>query len=107
MLVKERYDDSLLRRFSMDHRLRTRTDEDHTLIAGGRRGHVFQYSSDRLGVLVMPAKPAIWARQRKALIAAGCTVVQDGDAEGTASFDLGDPKQVAAALKAADVRRKR
>lgn len=83
--------------------------EDGSKIIPGRLGHIYEFSDDLLGVLIIPNPPRrhYWGHTRNSLLAAGLTVLQDGDGEGSASFDPNNPDQSKAAIRAAGVKRKR
>ena len=59
--------------------------------------------------LVMPEAGTAhwWNAARAAFLCAGMEITQDGDQEGTATFDPENPEQVRLALKYADVKRRR
>lgn len=95
--------------FADKHRLRTRIDTDGTKIIPGRVGHIYEYDDDLLGVMVMPDPPRVqyWGFARRNLKAVGCTVVQNGDGEGAATFDPENKQQAKLAIKVARIKRKR
>ena len=95
--------------FAYTYRLKVRLSSHGKRIIPGKHGHIYEYSSDLMGVLVMPKPPRsrYWGHARTALREAGMTVVQDGDGEGAAIFDPTDPAACAAAIKAAGIKRKR
>jgi excisionase family DNA binding protein len=95
--------------FANRYRLRPRISEDCTKIIPGRSGQIYEYSSDLLGVLVMPDPPRwrYWGCVRTTPLEAGFNLVQDGDGEGAATFDPNHPIQAEAAIRAAGVKRKR
>lgn len=98
-----------IREFADNHRLKTRIDDDLTKIIPGKCGHLFEYDDDLLGVMVMPNLPRrnYWGYVRASLIQAGFQLVQDGDGEGSATFNPADPKQVKLAIRAAGIKRRR
>ena len=90
----------------------------------GRRGklqyghQIFECGDGRLGLWLMfyvdngreiggSGKTAKWPNAKKKLIAAGFTVIRDGDAEGIAVFDPENNDQARLALKLAGVRVRR
>lgn len=96
--------------FADKHRLKTRIGvTDGCKIIPGKLGHIYEYSSDLLGVMVMPDPPRkrYWGCVRATLLKAGCALVQDGDGEGAAIFDPKNPRQARAAIRAASAKRKR
>jgi hypothetical protein len=100
------------RDFSDQHRLKLRRDpDDETEIIPGREGQsqIFQYSDCQLGVMVMPLSGTAhrWKMARAAFKTAGMVIRQDGDCEGTATFDPANQEQVKLAMKYAKVRPKR
>jgi hypothetical protein len=99
----------LLTTFAQKYRLRMKRDECGELIIPGRLGEsqIYEHSPVRLGVVIMPGKPFVWANARKKLLAAGCQVVQNGDWEGTALFDPQNTTQAQLAIKLIKVRRKK
>jgi hypothetical protein len=97
---------------SDQNRLKLHHDpEDGTTIIPGREGqsHLFEYSDDLLGVMVMPETGTAhrWRLARPAFESAGMVIRQAGDFEGTATFDPANPEQVKLAMKFAKVRPKR
>jgi hypothetical protein len=80
-----------------------------TFIAG-RLGesHIYQYSLTELGVAFVPNKwtPKTWGNHKRAGIALG-TLRQNGDSEGTLSFDPANGPQSTLALRIAKARAKR
>jgi hypothetical protein len=92
------------------YRVKTRLwPEDGTTVITGRWGHIFEYSDDLLGLLIMPEppRPRYWGHTRLALSALGMTIRLDGDGEGVATFDPANPEQSRAAIRAAGIKRKR
>lgn len=95
-----------LQQFATLHHLRVRHDECRDLIIPGRNGHIFD-NGDTLGVCLMPGTKMRWTYAKRKLIAAGFVLHQDGDDEGTLTFDRADRDQARAAIKAAGARSKR
>src|SRR5215472_3271105 len=95
--------------FADRHRLKTRFDGKETRFIPGKLGQIYEYGAGRLAVTVMPITPRknLWGRTRNRLKKLGFVVVQDGDYEGTATFDPSDRDQSKAAIKAAGISRKR
>ena|SRR5215813_8081563 len=95
--------------FADRHRLKARFDEDETRFIPGKLGQIYEYGGGRLAVMVMSATPHknLWGRTRNRLEKLGFVIIQDGDSEGTATFDHSDHDQSRAAIKAARISRKR
>jgi hypothetical protein len=98
--------------FAKQNRLQIQSDrEDATAIIRGRKGQsrLFEYGEGLIGVAVMPnARTAhCWNAARGAFAKSGMEIRQDGDQEGTATFDPEYREQVRVALKYAGVKRKR
>lgn len=104
MTMTEPEEGVLLKKFAKRHRLKLRLDEDNTHIIPGRAGHIYEYGNHLLGVMVMSDSALTakwWSNRKRSLLAAGCTVVQDGDREGAVTFDPDNPEQIRTALRAA------
>lgn len=99
-----------VKQFAQIHRLKTRLDEDGTDIIPGKVGHIYEYDRTTLGVMVMP-KPARgakwWGNRGRKLQALGFEIQQDGDTEGSATFDPDNSAQVVGALRVAGIKRRR
>ena len=96
--------------FADKHRVHTRIDpDDQTKIIPGKVGHIYEYDEDVFGVMIMPKRPrrSYWGFTKRALLAQGFSVVQDGDGEGAATFDPRNSAQVKAAISAAGIKHKR
>ena len=101
---------STIQVFARRHRLKVRTDpKDSTPIIVGRFGHLYQVADQLLGVMVMPPKPSAryWNAAQAKLLEARFVILQDGDYEGSASFNPDDPAQARLAIKIAGAKRKR
>ena len=61
----------------------------------GIGGYIYQHTEDLLGVTVTARRVS----SKHKLIAAGCVLVQDGDAEGTFCFEPNDTEASLAVLK--------
>jgi hypothetical protein len=70
-------------------------------------GRIFEFSSNRMGLVFMPRRPKVWMNMSRKLVAAGFEIRQNGDWEGTVAFDPGNPVQVRLAIKAIGARKKR
>jgi hypothetical protein len=102
--------DACIREFAARHRLPLRRHpDDGTEIIGGKWGHVYEYADGVLGVLFMPGspRPHKWASLRRRLLAAGFTLIQNGDSEGAAAFDPGNDVQTQLAVKTLRIRHRR
>lgn len=84
--------------FAERHRLKTqRSHDDGTEVINGSLGHLYEYSDTELGVCFLPPgepRPKKWGNVRRACIAAGMTLLQNGDSEGCLSFDPNNREQV-------------
>ncbi len=96
-----------LAQFAEKHRLRLKRAEDGGHVTLGKFGHLYEHDSATLGLLFMPGKPRLWPHARRKLEAAGLTIWQDGDQEGSALFDPTSPAQARIALKVVGAKRKR
>jgi hypothetical protein len=101
-----------LKEFAAEHRLplrRVRDDATDTIPGREGRSHIFEYGSGLLGVMLMPETGTShrWRAARSAFISARMEICQNGDGEGTASFDPENSNQVRLALKYARVRPRR
>lgn len=101
---------TVLERFAKEHQLKTTTQDGETTIPG-RQGHIYARDEDagQLAVMFLPAghHAKTWGNFRRAAVAEGMVVVQDGDAEGCLEFDHKNKAQVKLAIKIARVRAKR
>ena len=103
--------------FAEKHRLKVKRDDLGDTIIPGKQGHVYEYSATELGVMFMPPRtqaepwgrwcPKTWGNFKRAAVAAGMTVRQNGDSEGCLSFDPKNNEQAKLAIKIAKVRPKR
>ncbi len=101
-----------LTEFAEKHRLKLKRDkQDDTVIIPGHKGksHAYEYGEGLLGVVVMPETGTSnwWTAARKAFVAAGMQVRQNGDCEGAATFDPNNPAQVRVVFKYAGILRRR
>jgi len=99
----------LLRQWAMQHRLRVKRDVDGTDIVPGKRGHIYEYGPERLGVMVIQDSPhpRFWNAARGKLTAAEMLIVQGADGEGAATFDPTNAAQSQLAIRAVGARRKK
>jgi hypothetical protein len=94
--------------FAAAHRLRiTRDAYNERIIAGKRGSLVTDFGDGRLAVLLMGTSARWWNGRRTALVAAGCRLEQDGDAEGSLSFEPTNAIASALAIKFAGCKRRR
>ena len=108
-----------LMNFAKDRRLRVRRDECNEAIIPGRRGQIYQHNNDGsvFGVMYMPFAtkddrwgawtPRRWGMFKRAALAIGMTLLQNGDSEGCLAFDPATDQHVELALKIAKVIRRR
>jgi hypothetical protein len=99
-----------LKTFATKYRLKLRLDVDETRIIFGRAGQIHQHDLGRLGVMYMPAKAKsaeMWNSRRKACIAVGMELHQDGDREGSLLFDPRNAAQAKLAIQVAGVKKRR
>ncbi|MFZ0232410.1 MAG: hypothetical protein WA306_09345 [Candidatus Acidiferrales bacterium] len=93
--------------FAGHHRFKVRQDACGDQIVPGRQGHIFEGYTSGLGVCVQFETPKKWTFAKKAMLAAGLQIRQDGDTEGIAVFNPEDKIQARAAIKFAGVKPKR
>jgi hypothetical protein len=108
-ILHERFE--LIQDFADKWRLKMSRTDDGEKIVAGRLGdaHIYQYSLTELGVAFVPGKwtPKTWGNQKRAATAIGMTLRQNGDTEGTLSFDPANRAQSTLALRIAKARAKR
>ncbi len=85
--------------FASNHRLRVRRAEDGEPVIPGKFGNIYEHDASTLGLFFMPDRPRLWSHARRKLEAAGLTIWQDGDDEGSALFDPTNASQARLALK--------
>jgi hypothetical protein len=95
-----------IKEFARRYILKTRTDPDGCTIIPGRFGHLYQADNQQLAVLIEEHKWR-WIRSRAKFLAAGCALLQNGDCEGTVSFDRLDPPQAKLVIKAVHAKKRR
>ena len=106
-----------LANFAEKNRLKVKRDDRGDTIILGKQGHLYEYSTTELGVMFMPPRtesepwgrwcPKAWGNFKRAAVAAGMTIRQNGDSEGCLSFDPKNNEQAKLAIKIAKVRPKR
>ena len=110
-------------KFAARHRLNTRVDVYGGKIVPGKRGQIYEWGTNpetgifELGVMFLPPPtpkdlwgrwcPKTWGNCRRAGLAIGMNLRQNGDSEGCLSFDPGNPAHVKLALKIAKVHARR
>ena len=108
-ILHERFE--LIQDFADKRRLKVSKIDGGERIIAGRLGdsHLYQYSSTELAVAFVPNKwtPKTWGNHKRAAIALGMTLRQNGDSEGTLSFDPANGPQSTLALRVAKARAKR
>lgn len=77
------------------------------IIPGRGMSLIADFGNGRLSVLLIGRSKAGWTTRRRALIAAGCRLEQDGDTEGSMSFEPTNIVACEAAIKAAGCKRRR
>src|SRR5215472_15844937 len=107
----------LIRQFAEKYGLKIRIDQDQTHIIPGKKvqrtaGHIYEYSDDQLGVMIVMTdlKGPIshyWRYQLPLLRKLNMQIVQNGDGEGSATFNPQNPAQSKLAIKIARVKPKR
>ena len=103
--------------FAERNRLKTVRDECNDTTIPGRQGQIYSQDGTEFGVMFMLPKtkalpwgrwsPKTWGNFRRAGLAAGMVVLQDGDSEGCLSFDPENREHVQLAIKTAKVKRRR
>src|SRR5262245_4787182 len=102
-----------IKEFATKHRLRVREFDGELLIlcagksATGRDiSHIYEYSGTLFGAIFF-GTARTWGNARRAALGVGCTVRQNGNNEGTVTFDPADEKQVKVIFEWWRVKRKR
>ena len=93
--------------FAERQRLRIRRDEDGSYHIPGRAGQLFEYDGQRLAVMYLDGTPRAWGNRKRACLAVGMELHQDGDAEGTLLFDPENDAQAELGIQVAGVGRRR
>lgn len=105
--------------FAEKYHGRTRKDECGELIIPGKLWkvqpkagrmyghHIYEHGADRFGVMLMFDSARKWNNAKKTLVAAGFTLRQNAETEGTALFDPEDKAQAKLALKITGARIRR
>ena len=95
-----------IKKFAENNMLNARQDECGEMVIPGRRGQIFDYGNRLAGVIVS-STPKKWGNSRRAFEASGFTIRQDGDFEGSATFDPLNSAQVRLAVKCAGIKHRR
>ena len=102
-----------IQEFAERNRLKIVRDKCNDPIIPGRKGHLYPHSNDgtEFAAMFMPPKtkglpwgrwsPKTWGNFRRAGLAAGMVVLQDGDSEGCLAFDPENREHVQLAIKIA------
>lgn len=97
--------------FAARYRLKLAKDDCGDPIIASRIGssNIYEYGDDALGVMFITDAPrtALWNKFKSACLAAGMTLRQSGDAEGSFTFDPANREQVKLAIKGIRARAKR
>lgn len=96
--------------FANKHKLNWKIDpDDGTTVIPGHLGHIYEWDQDLLAVMYLSdnGTAAKWNNARRACIAAGMTLLQDGDTEGSLSFDPTSHEQAKLAIKVAHIKTER
>lgn len=100
-----------LEQFASKHNLKLKQfpEDGGASVIDGRQGQIYDGDDERLAVSYMPAAyhAKTWGNFRRAAIAAGMVVQQNGDAEGSLLFDPKSGSQAKMAIKIAAARTKR
>jgi hypothetical protein len=109
-----------IKEFAEKHRVRTRRDScGEEIVTGSRKPkdmpprvayhcHVYDHGDGtRFGLLLLLNTKQQWTHAKKQLVAAGFTIKQNADTEGTALFNPEDPAQVRLAFKLARINPRR
>jgi hypothetical protein len=108
-----------LENFATKYRLKTRRspDDENELVVNGKQGQVYEYSNNELAVSFMPGLvngrgvgtwcPKRWSNIRRNAETLGMTLRQNGDSEGSLSFDPLNREQAKLAIQIARARQKR
>jgi hypothetical protein len=110
----------VFKEFAEKYRVRTRRDNcGEEIITGSRipkdmpkrveyACHVYDHGDGQwFGLLLLLKTKQQWTHAKKQLVAAGFTIKQNAETEGTALFNPEDPAQVGLAFKLARIRAKR
>ncbi len=96
-----------IQEFAKKYHLRTKFDACKEVIVPCRQGQIYDSGGQRLAVLVEGVSARAWHSVRKTLLEGGFKLRQNGDCEGSLSFDPDDPKQTRLAIKVMRAQRER
>lgn len=104
--------ETYIAKFAERYRLRTQRDTQGEVFIPCKRGQIYHHGGDTFGVMVITegkarSSPKIWANVRRGLLAAGFTLRQTGDSEGSVLFNAHNPEMARAAIRWMRARRKR
>src|SRR5438477_8548961 len=102
----------MISEFAAVHRLRLAKDECGDPVIFGRIGssNIYDYGDGELGVMFIAdgaPRTGLWNKFKTACLAAGMTLRQSGDAEGTFTFSPESKQQAKLAIKGIRARAKR
>jgi hypothetical protein len=105
-----------VKQFAVAQRVKTRVDVDETPIIPGKFGQIYEHDEDVLAVMFMPKvkpeEPVLgwkrkWTHWRESCVEAGMELQQNGDWEGSLTFDPKNQIQCRLAVRVAGIKRKR
>jgi hypothetical protein len=98
-----------IRRFAEKHGLRVKRDDCGEFFTPCKRGMIYEHGSGWFGAMVIgrSARARAWTSVRRRLLAAGFTLHQDGDSEGSLLFNVGNEAQCREAIRVMGARRRR
>ena len=88
-----------IKAFSEQFRLKMSRDDCGEPIIAGKQGQLYEFGPAKLAVTVLAKSARRWNAARRKLVAAGCRIIQNGDTEGTALFNPGNPEQAGLAIR--------
>lgn len=93
--------------FADQFKLKIKRDNCDEYFIPCRRGQIYDHGNGQFAVMVIgpAATPRTWSAVRRTLVAAGFTLHQDGDSEGTLSFDPDNAKRSRLAIRVMGARR--
>lgn len=93
----------MIKGFATKHNLKITIDRaDGTPLVRGERGHLFEYDSERMGLMYLSGHAELSERRIKKCLAAGMEITQHGDTEFAAAFDPNSWGQSFLAIESAD-----
>ncbi|HET9406021.1 MAG TPA: hypothetical protein VFO39_02175 [Candidatus Sulfotelmatobacter sp.] len=109
----------MLESFATKYKLKLKRslDDNGEYVINGKSGQIYEYSDCELAVCFTPGLnkdrgigtwcPRRWSNLKRSALATGMTLRQNGDSEGSLSFDPDNRQQAKLAIKIAAVRPKR